>query len=176
MSVDTYYVGIDPGAKGAIAVLDLRGEVHRLAKFDNVKPTKVLDEVIGGIDPRRMDIGVEAVHALPGQGVVSMFTFGVNYGKILGWLEARGIQAELCSPQAWQRYLPLGIDPKARVRAHCASYWGLERFVIENCRVAHQGAMDAACIAEYLRKLRYGLIEAPRPKPSGYKKLKILKL
>jgi hypothetical protein len=173
--LDSYFVGVDAGAKGAVAILDLRGEVVQLARFDNDRPTRVLNEVLSSYDPRRLDIALEAVHAMPGQGVCSTFTFGVGYGRIMGWFEAKGLKFELHSPQAWQRYLPLGIDPKARVRAYAAGQWGLERFVMENCRVAHQGAMDAACIAEYLRRLRYGLVEAPRARPKGAK-LRVLKL
>lgn len=58
------------------------------------------------------DVYLEAVHAMPGQGVTSMFTFGRNYGFILGVLMALGARVVLVQPRKWQQ--AIGITPAAK--------------------------------------------------------------
>ena len=47
---------------------------------------------------------LEKVHAMPGQGVTSMFNFGMGYGSIQGILAAAGIPVKLVTPQEWKKY------------------------------------------------------------------------
>jgi crossover junction endodeoxyribonuclease RuvC len=54
---------------------------------------------------------IEHVSAMPGQGVVSMFSFGQNFGWWLGMLEAFNVPTILVRPQAWQK--ALGVPKKA---------------------------------------------------------------
>jgi len=46
---------------------------------------------------------VERVHAMPKQGVSSMFTFGMSFQAVLSVLEVMGIQYQLVEPKAWQK-------------------------------------------------------------------------
>ena len=170
-----YYLGIDAGATGAAAVLDIGGNIVRLGRFDKVGCCSILHELLNGFSLSTLRAAVESVHAYPGQGVSSTFSFGMSYGRVLGWLEARQIDYHLYSPQAWQRDLPLALTPKDRSKAYAERQWGLERFINKGCRVPHQGLIDAACIAEHSRRLSLGLTEAPRarPKPTRLRALKL---
>lgn len=97
-----YIIGIDPGEKGAFAVYNTVTQSVTSFEFakltrkdiaDTLQTYKILDDIF---------CVIEKVHAAPGQGVVSMFTFGKNYGTWLGILTAIGIPFEEITPQVWQ--------------------------------------------------------------------------
>jgi len=67
----------------------------------NVKQVNapMLASLIKEISPNRAY--VEAVHAMPGQGVSSMFAFGRALGVIEGSLAGLGVPFTLVSPREW---------------------------------------------------------------------------
>ncbi len=95
---DTAFIGIDPGKTGAIGI---------------ILPTKSL--VMDFIDPTipstvqnlkngyKIVTCIEKVGAMPGQGVVSMFNFGANYGWWKGILDAYSLPYTTVTPQKWQK-------------------------------------------------------------------------
>ena len=103
-------IGIDPGLTGAIAVLSNEGKfisVHDMpimklgkSKKNQVDPV-ALSELIMGIAPTSAIL--EKVGAMPGQGVASMFNFGMGYGVIQGVLAALWVDYELSTPQKWKK-------------------------------------------------------------------------
>ena len=106
-------LGLDPGLSGAIAVLDV--ENHRVLVSD----TPVLE--INGkrfVDMNALadwvaqfdDIGmayVEHVHAMPKNGVVSMFNFGMAFGAGCMAVAAAGHPWRLVKPNIWKKALSL---------------------------------------------------------------------
>lgn len=48
---------------------------------------------------------IEQVGAMPGQGVVSMFTFGEAYGAAQGAVAAAGLTPAYKVPQVWQNFI-----------------------------------------------------------------------
>ena len=82
-----FYIGIDPGNSGAIAVLDKRGAIVDIfdmptlevvsgkSKKQRVNPQGVVAELRLFTDQHAEAI-VEQVNAMPNQGVTSMFSFG----------------------------------------------------------------------------------------------------
>lgn len=166
------FLGIDPGQKGAAVALRGNGSTVYLCKFDGLDPLKVIEFYRPG---EIISVILEQVHAMPGQGVSSMFNFGVGYGRLQGFLTGRGIAFQLVPPQTWQAWLPPLEDPKERARAYAAEAWGLERFIGAGCRVPHQGMIDAACMAEYGRRLHLGLVTPPAAR-TPRKKLQPIKL
>jgi len=159
------FVGIDPGQTGGISILLPNSQLSVL-RFDGEDPLEVLDGISVALSfcP---SVVLESVHAMPGQGVTSMFTFGVGFGRLQGWLTAKGVKFELYAPQTWQGFLPYADTPKAKVRLYCERRWGLDKFIFPGCRVPHQGCMDAACMAEFKRLVTIGEIEPPKVrKPS----------
>lgn len=105
--------GIDPGITGALAVLadgaycdviDLPTCGHRKTRWiDSAKLAAQLRGYRAAHPGADVLAVVESVHAMPGQGVTSMFGFGRSCGIIDGVLGALGIRAEYVTPQAWKR-------------------------------------------------------------------------
>ena len=93
------YIGIDPGKTGAMAILDNKG------KYINI-----LDFGQEGLMPALIDYApvvkfayLEKVHSVPGQGVVSTFSFGENFGWWQGVLGSLGIPYTTSRPQDWMK-------------------------------------------------------------------------
>lgn len=94
-------LGIDPGLNGGWALLDENGTLETFS-FSN----KSEKEISNSLSLVRPDYAfIEQVHAAPGQGVSSMFTFGRAYGFVRGVLSSRCIDFDSITPQAWQRLL-----------------------------------------------------------------------
>jgi crossover junction endodeoxyribonuclease RuvC len=105
-------LGVDPGISGALALWD--PDLQALRVWDmpihnvrvgksakNVLSETELADIIRSAEPDRAI--VEAVHAMPKQGVSSMFTFGTSYGAIRGVLAALQVPVRYVPPQTWQR-------------------------------------------------------------------------
>lgn len=152
------FIGIDPGAKGGIAALDGDGQLILSCRFDGSDPGDVAmsnittAQKIGTVEI----VALEKVGAAPGQGVSSMFTFGVGVGLIKGWLRAGQISFLEVAPVTWQRVTFGEGPPKERALNAAKALWGVEKFIPTGCRVPHGGMIDAACLAEYIRRTIVG--------------------
>lgn len=104
------FVGIDPGAFGAMsAIIPDRGRTtvsYMSVEFKQDSLNGYLDALkqldSNGFTPK---VIVESVHAMPGQGVTSMFSFGQRFGEIIGMLKTLGLGYELVPPKKWQKEL-----------------------------------------------------------------------
>lgn len=109
------WIGIDPGKSGAIALIHRDGELVLDWPGD---PASAADVLTTWRMEYRIELAaLERVHAMPGQGVKSMFTFGQNFGQWEGILAALGIPHLQPGPQEWQKGLVKasdGQDTKAR--------------------------------------------------------------
>lgn len=125
--------GIDPGMTGALALIntaeselitwDMPTSKARNGKsVVNIPALAVMlrqVQHLQGHYPNSPPIKLEAVHAMPKQGVTSSFNFGMGYGAIQGVLATLGIPYELVTPQAWKKAAGLiGADKDyARTKA-----------------------------------------------------------
>lgn len=162
-------VGIDPGLDGGIARMTLdRGVVDAIpmpiTKTKKGKKTKRdLDatRIANYLSTNRAVIYMcvlEQVHAMPKQGVTSMFSFGMGYGTLIGILAALKIPVTFVPPTTWKKVILVGTDrdKKAaieycKVRYAPSHYPGLA-LIPKGCRTYHDGIADALCLAEYARK------------------------
>jgi hypothetical protein len=163
-----YFMGIDPGASGGAVIINCTGELIGLYRFDEDRPggpAKLLADLCSTW--KFEGIGLEKVHSMPGQGVSSMFTFGINYGVLQGAMTAVGVEYSLVAPQSWQKWLPWTEDqlPKARAVEAATKIWGQDRFIFPRCRTPHGGCVDAALIAMYMLRLYTGLSAATPAAP-----------
>ena len=113
-------IAIDPGLSGAIAVIkDYSFEM--LEVFDmpvmpgtgkrhqvnGAELAKILREAKAIHAPvksnENIQVYLERVSAMPGQGVSSMFSFGCSYGIVLGVLAALQYSVTLVTPQSWKK-------------------------------------------------------------------------
>jgi crossover junction endodeoxyribonuclease RuvC len=148
-------LGIDPGASGALCCLCTKTGILELYDMPTVTIKRgtrhvrqvnaaLLVDIIRETKPDKAF--VEAVHAMPGQGVSSMFAFGRALGVIEGSLAGLGIPQTLVPPAEWTKAMRVkGGKDGARNRA-------IELYPIHAnlfARVKDDGRADAALIATY---------------------------
>ena len=102
-------IGIDPGISGAIATLtgDSLVDVVDMPTMKNGKKQMVnaaeLAKLLSSYKSNNTVVYLERVSAMPGQGVSSMFNFGVSFGIIQGITGALQIPMVLVTPQLWKK-------------------------------------------------------------------------
>lgn len=152
------FIGIDPGLKGGIAILKDDGRiaaVHVMPVTDGEVDGRALVDLLREPCAFLAEAAVEAVHAMPGQGVSSMFTFGQGFGTILGVLAALGLAPVRVSPQRWKKdVLGARFDHADKQGAvdYCRDRWPDAALVPPRCRVAHSGIADALCLAAFAQR------------------------
>lgn len=139
------YIGIDPGKKGAMAIID--GTTIVLVPFsgkDYINTIKQFPSLL-------TRVCIEHVSAMPNQGVTSMFNFGQNFGYIRGLLEAFGIPYELVRPQKWKKEFGIS-DKNSSVECCKRLFPGVSLRRTERCRKDDDGLAEALLMAEYARR------------------------
>lgn len=155
--------GVDPGAKGAVAILDT--ETHTLVVIDmptlKVKRgSRIVNQVDAAIladllRPHAEDLHVtiEKVHAMPGQGVSSMFSFGRAAGIIEGVLAGLDVTFDLVPPATWTKAMRLyGGKDGSRHRAQELFPDQAHLFA----RKKDDGRAEAALIACFAAERKHG--------------------
>jgi len=117
-------IGVDPGNKGALALIDENGKVILYdmptyttegagkTKIGNIKKHTVLDE------PELRDIlnddidhvFIEKAQSMPGQGAAGTFNYAVSYGVIRGICVGLQIPYTLVHPATWKRKMMKDMD------------------------------------------------------------------
>lgn len=99
-----YFLGIDPGANGAVCVLD---PLNPTPTFVSLSPKLMFFEVQQAIWDEVQDATVHAtleeVHSLYGMSAKSNFTFGGMFWRAKSLLESMQYPYELVQPKAWQQ-------------------------------------------------------------------------
>jgi hypothetical protein len=135
----TTILGIDPGATGAIAMIQPMVET-----WDMPATPHDLAALLRTFDPATTMVYVEHVHSMPKQGVASTFKFGVGFGTILGALAALGIPHRLVPPQLWKRQMGVTAD-KASARKLAQQMYPTASLA----RVKDDGRAEALLIATW---------------------------
>ncbi len=110
-------IGIDPGLKGAIAVLENKkvldifdmpvmaeGKKNK-RQLNSAQLVKLLKNNISKNE--EVLVVVEQVNAMPGQGVTSMFNFGQTFGAIKGVCAALELPIFFVRPSKWKKHFEL---------------------------------------------------------------------
>lgn len=151
----SYIIGVDPGAAGAIAILEDTGKLVHVFDMPSV------EVVTGGKAKRRVSpemlaaelrlyanqgavACVEQVGAMPGQGVSSMFAFGQAFGIVLGVMAGLAIPCQTITPAKWKKDMKLNAGKDA-ARAKAAQVWPGQAGEFK--RVKDDGKAEAALIA-----------------------------
>jgi len=138
------FIGIDPGATGCAALI--HGGGHDLFDWPG-DAALVVPRLADWLARFEIKLAaLEKVHAMPGQGVVSMFTFGQNVGVWQGILAALSIPYVTPRPQEWQRGL---VDRKAGKDTKAASLATARRLFpgADLARKKDHGRADALLMA-----------------------------
>lgn len=152
----SFYIGIDVGKKGALAVLKDK-KVERVVKMpDSLRDVySFFADVVtvakkSGCTPVAV---LEKVGPMPKQGVTSMFTFGEGFGALKMAAVASGCKLVLVRPQEWKKSILNGTDKSkdAAIRT-CEFHFPEVSLVLPGCRKPHDGMAEAVLIAEYGRR------------------------
>jgi len=145
------FMGIDPGASGAVAFyfpeFPTKVSVVDFSLVDGEINCSALADLIKGHDPQM--VVIEQVHSMPKQGVASTFKFGVAYGM------ARGVVASLMVPQVyvtpgkWKKFYGLTAE-KEKSRELAIQTWPASDAFR---RKKDHGRAEAALLALYGAKL-----------------------
>lgn len=157
-----FYLGIDPGISGALAVLDDDAKIVDIydtptlevitgkSKKKRVNPQSIVAELRLFKDKPIMGI-VEQVNAMPNQGVTSMFSFGRSLGVIEGVLAGCLIPYVYVSPVVWKRKMQINAS-KDGSRELAMRTWPAHSTLF--ARKKDDGRAEAALLALYLFKNR----------------------
>lgn len=141
--------GIDPGQKGGLAFYE-NGMVSVYPMPMSGKDINV-SAIVELLKSHHVDlVVVEQVHAMPGQGVTSMFSFGKCFGMILGAVMGAGIPLELVTPQKWKSVSLAGTKKdKDAMIDFCRRRYPMVNLIPPRCRTPHDGMADAVGIMHY---------------------------
>lgn len=160
-------IGIDNGLDGGIAVLSPEGEIIDMFLTPTVKVVSS-----SGKQHRRMDVpaitsilnhhaatavvALEYAQAMPGQGVVAMFSTGYGYGMYQGIVTALGMPYEIVRVNDWQKKFGItGMGARTKDGSYLASsrIWPQAAANLKTPRGRiYDGVCDALLIAEYYRR------------------------
>ncbi len=110
-------IGIDPGLSGAIAIMEhnkvknifdmpvmSEGKKNK-RQLNSAQLVKLLKDNFSNHE--EVDVVVEQVNAMPGQGVTSMFNFGQTFGAIKGVCAALSLPIYFVRPSKWKKHFEL---------------------------------------------------------------------
>jgi len=156
-----YIIGIDPGANGGIAVLDIDGNVIDVRKMPDT-PQDIL-ECLRKYSSSTLfsNDGVcyleKVGTGMPGQSSRATATFARHCGHLEMALLALGIKTNDVTPNKWEKSYQLGKSTDAisktvwknKLKAKAQQLFPKERVTLAIC--------DALLLAEYGRKIEVGL-------------------
>jgi Holliday junction resolvasome RuvABC endonuclease subunit len=151
-------IGIDPGLSGAVAYLNhCYAHVEDMPVAGGQVDAANLSQMIGlWKSDNEMVAYVEQVGARPGQGVSSMFKFGMSYGAALAVLAACGVPVHLVTPGKWKKALGLSSDKEQSRRRAIELF---PKLADDLKRKKDDGRAEALLLAHY------GAMEQRRVKP-----------
>lgn len=145
------YIGCDPGKAGALAYI--MGETVNVVPFDEGLYKFALEQIGQKVAAgERAICCLEHVGAMPGQGVTSMFSFGLNFGWIQGMLTAYGIAYELVRPQKWKREYSITGDKNTSIAVCKRLFPDVSLRRTERCRKDDDNMAESLLLAEYARR------------------------
>jgi len=137
------FMGIDPGASGAISLVDSDGGIIETIRLKETEHD--ISTFVSGYAAGVEWAVLEKVHAMPRQGVSSTFKFGVSFGFCKGLLVCHRIRFSLVPPGVWQRSMGcLTKGDKNVTKAAAQRLW-------PDVKVVHATA-DAMLLSEYARR------------------------
>lgn len=143
-------IGIDPGQRGGIAIIgDGDDKVYPM-----LDPFALFCYLIGD---RTRHVFIEKAQAMPKQGVVSMFKYGVGYGELLGVIKASQVPFTEVRPQTWKKAVMADMDRSDKassIKRAKQLFPHLDFRATERCRKESDGMCEAALIAYYGANVR----------------------
>ena len=149
-------LGFDPGQTGAIAaydgerieaVIDMPTMTRLHGKGNQVDPYALTTALIDLCAGREATAVLEAVSAMPGQGVSSTFHFGESVGVVLGVLGALQMPIRMVTPAKWKK--AAGLLGRDKDAARTMAIQHHPEIADQLTRKKDIGRADAVCIARF---------------------------
>lgn len=151
------FIGVDPGKNGGVAVINEIPNHETTLSFRcpntvNKMAYSLISTIPEGVSYNDVLVIVEHVHAMPKQGVVSMFSFGQNLGQWEGILGAFELDVTYCGPRTWMQHYDCkpNMDRKDRKRY----LRGIAENLFPNIKMTFN-VSDALLIANYNKEIYY---------------------
>ena len=141
------YIGLDPGKKGAMAVIHLDGSIS-IVPFDERQYIMYL----GLLGNKDIKCCIEDVHAMHGNGVTASFNFGKSYGWLLGMLDTLGIPYQAVSVQKWKKEYGLTSDKAKSIEVCHRLFPNVSLKRTERCKKDDDNCAEALLLCEYARR------------------------
>ena len=149
-------LGFDPGQTGAVAafdgerieaVIDMPTMTRLHGKGNQVDPYTLATALIDLCAGREATAVLEAVSAMPGQGVTSTFHFGESVGVVLGVLGALQMPIRMVTPAKWKK--AAGLLGRDKDAARTMAIQHHPEIADQLTRKKDIGRADAVCIARF---------------------------
>ena len=144
-------IGIDPGQKGGIAILDDSGVCIAYTAMPET-PRQIWQWIVDAMPHRRGQIVIERAQPMPKQGVVSVFTYGCHFGQFEMLAIALSLPYIEVRPQVWKKHIGVSADKYTSILM-CERLHPEVNLVRKGCRKPHDGIAEAVLIGDYGRSL-----------------------
>lgn len=144
------YVGIDPGKKGALAIIEDGNTTVTPCDYGEYASQ------LSALDPAYTIVTIENVHAMPKQGVSSTFSFGEGFGIIQGILIALGFKYNKVEPKIWKRHFGISKDKCESIHLARETFPCVSLLPTPRCRKDSDGMAEALLIAKYGKDTHQG--------------------
>ncbi|MBJ6799754.1 RuvC family protein [Geomonas propionica] len=146
-----YYLGIDPGKKGALSILRQDGTPQWWARMPQGKP-EIIDTLVNLIQEHpHLVMVVELAQAMPGQGVTSCFRYGHHFATFEDVAILLKIPYHEVRPAVWKKVFGLSSDKRLSTSV-CRRIFPKVDLIPPRCRTDHDGIAEALLIAEWGRR------------------------
>ena len=152
-------IGIDPGISGGICffedgqvkeILDMPTMAEGKKNKRQINGRQIFNEISSRIDSyslENINVVVEQVSAMPGQGVTSMFNFGQSFGVIKGICSAMQLPIFFVRPAKWKKHFNLINSQKDASRTRVIEMFPNISSILSKKKDANKA--DAILIASY---------------------------
>lgn len=144
------YIGIDPGAKGAMALLEDGARLPTIIPFNKEEYIDRLRLLFYEEAP--CVCCIEAVHSIAGQGIASSFRFGESYGWLLGMLDTLCIPYQPITPQKWKKEFGLNADKAKSVEVCKQLFPGIKLLRTDRSRKEDDNIAEAVLLSLYAKR------------------------
>ena len=150
-------IGIDPGVSGAICILT-DGKITEIYEMPTMIDGKKNKKQVNGaeitniinkelVNEKDINVVIEHVSAMPGQGVTSMFNFGQSFGVLKGICSALKLPVHFIRPVKWKKHFNLINTEKDASRTKVIEVFPYISSKISKKKDANKA--DAILIASY---------------------------
>ena len=151
------FIGVDPGKNGGVAVINEVPNHENTISFRcpdtiNKMAFSLISLIPENIPYNDVLVLIEHVHAMPNNGVVSMFSFGQNLGRWEGIFGAFELDVKYIGPRTWMQHYD--CKPKMDKKDRKRYLRGIAEDLFPNIKMTFN-ISDALLIANYNKEIYY---------------------